>query len=341
VFNLGLNGSGLDEISVNGMRNWLLNNLSFQLKKDFPELPSDELDNAFNKAGISLGFDKRFSRLLITKKDYKRLDPSILYDKDEKQFYITKNNEKIFVNLTDSSYFCDKSWTLSYNFLTKSWVSFHSYKPNYYINRLNYFSSGVNGSKSTLWAHNVTNKSYQVFYGKLQPFIIDYVTERASAPNFTASVSFGLEVFRYHNEFDFYQNQNISFNKGYVYNNSQNSGLLEFFVKNEEDLSAISEYPKALADRTQVQITKSEELWSFNDFSDIVVSLNNNVPIWLNNCSNDNKTLNRFAVNYKKSEWDRGVIRASQNNVRLINDKFSNYKMIYLFSILNQNKSIR
>lgn len=341
VFNLGLNGSGLDEISVNGMRNWLFNNLSFQLKKDFPEISNDELDNAFNSAGISLGYDKRFSRLLITKKDYKKLKPGIFYDKESKRFFIMENNEKIFVNLTNSSYFCDKSWTISYNFLTKSWVSFHSYKPNYYISKLSYFSSGLNTSNSSLWAHNVTNKSYQVFYGKLEPFVIDFLTEKASANSYISSVIFGLEVLRYHNEYDYYYNSNITFNKGYVYNNTQNSGLLEFFVKNEENLASSLSYPKALGDRTQIEITNSESLWSFNDFSDLVVSVNNNVPIWLNNCSNDNKVLNHISVNYKKSEWDRGSIRGYQNNVRLINDKYSNYKMIYLFSILSQNKSIR
>ena len=49
------------------------------------------------------------------------------------------------VDLTDPRYFCNKSWSLSFNFNTKSWISFHSYIPNWYIAENNFFYSGLNG----------------------------------------------------------------------------------------------------------------------------------------------------------------------------------------------------
>ena len=49
------------------------------------------------------------------------------------------------VYLDDPEFFCNKSWTLSFNFNTKSWVSFHSYIPNWYIGENNFFYSGING----------------------------------------------------------------------------------------------------------------------------------------------------------------------------------------------------
>ena len=49
------------------------------------------------------------------------------------------------VDLTDVNYFCNKSWSLSFNFNTKSWISFHSYIPNWYIAENNFFYSGLNG----------------------------------------------------------------------------------------------------------------------------------------------------------------------------------------------------
>ena len=49
------------------------------------------------------------------------------------------------VYLTDEKYFCNKSWTLSYNVNTQSWISFHSYIPNFYIGENNFFYSGLNG----------------------------------------------------------------------------------------------------------------------------------------------------------------------------------------------------
>jgi hypothetical protein len=49
------------------------------------------------------------------------------------------------VELTDPEYFCNKSWSLSFNFNTNSWISFHSYIPNWYIAENNFFYSGLNG----------------------------------------------------------------------------------------------------------------------------------------------------------------------------------------------------
>jgi hypothetical protein len=48
------------------------------------------------------------------------------------------------VDVANPEYFCNKSWTLSFNMNTKSWVSFHSYIPNFYIAENNFFYSGLN-----------------------------------------------------------------------------------------------------------------------------------------------------------------------------------------------------
>jgi hypothetical protein len=48
------------------------------------------------------------------------------------------------VFLTDPEFFCNKSWTLSFNMNTKKWTSFHSYLPNWYIGENNFFYSGLN-----------------------------------------------------------------------------------------------------------------------------------------------------------------------------------------------------
>jgi hypothetical protein len=49
------------------------------------------------------------------------------------------------VYLSDPDYFCNKSWTMSYNLNTQSWISYHSYLPNFYIGENNFFYSGLNG----------------------------------------------------------------------------------------------------------------------------------------------------------------------------------------------------
>ena len=61
-----------------------------------------------------------------------------------KEYYILVDEVPTVIQLLDNNYFCNKSWTLSFNMNTKSWVSFHSYIPNYYIGENNFFYSGLN-----------------------------------------------------------------------------------------------------------------------------------------------------------------------------------------------------
>jgi len=75
----------------------------------------------------------------------------IFYDDVAKEFYVNQptagnTSVKRFVAVTDLEYFCNKSWTASFNFNTKSWVSFHTYLPNFYIGENNFFYSGLNES---------------------------------------------------------------------------------------------------------------------------------------------------------------------------------------------------
>lgn len=334
VFNL--QGGNLDEISKNGMKNWFKENLPFQVLKDFPNINVDDTDNNFKGIGLCLGFDKRFNRFLLTKLDYKVLNSDIVYDAEEKVFLLDDEE----VRLDDKKYFCDKSWTLSYNFYTKAWTSYHSYKPNYYIDNIDYFISGVNNTNpsgiSSQWIHNSTNKSYQVFYGKLWPFTIQTVSKGDINKNNLNSVEYALDVIRYHNEFDPFYTTNITFNKAVVFNAMQNSGLLELMLKNGRDLSEI--FPIANTDSTTIRVTNADGIWRFNQFYDLAVSRTNNVPLWLNDCANVDKKVNPMAVDYQTPDLNKKRIRGEYNRIKLINDKHSKYKFIFKWLV---NKSVK
>ncbi len=103
---------------------------------------------ALGELGHPDGPTVNLDRVIITKLDYIPIDNNVKYDSDKQQFYIeTLYNEfpiRTQVYLTDPDYFCNKSWTVSFNFNTKSWISFHSYLPNFYIGENNFFYSGLN-----------------------------------------------------------------------------------------------------------------------------------------------------------------------------------------------------
>ena len=91
------NGGKLEEISNIGVRQFMKNNL--KLKGDQEKYI---VDQKYDKGiGYAIGYDYKFERILITKKDYE----------DGK----------------------DVSWTLSYDPAEKTWVSFHSYTPHLYM----------------------------------------------------------------------------------------------------------------------------------------------------------------------------------------------------------------
>lgn len=129
-----------------GVNRFMTDHLSFEILRYFPKV---DVDNHFNGIGLHGVYDSKFDRVIITKLDYIPLDKDIKYDDVTKEFYLESEiNGLIFrdqVYLDDPDYFCNKSWTISFNFNTKSWVSFHSYIPNFYIGENNFFYSGLNG----------------------------------------------------------------------------------------------------------------------------------------------------------------------------------------------------
>jgi hypothetical protein len=131
-----------------GVNRFITDHLPFEILRYFP---TADIDNNFTGIGIHGVYDSRYDRVIISKLDY---IPQITkigqihYDEVLKKFYVNKTYGttvlRKYVNLTDLEYFCNKSWTLSFDMNTKSWVSFHSYIPNFYIAENNFFYSGLN-----------------------------------------------------------------------------------------------------------------------------------------------------------------------------------------------------
>jgi len=175
-----VNGNSVKDLSAfgSGLNRFFTDHLAFEIVRYFPNIP---IDNHFNKIGLHGVYDSKFDRVIISKLDYIPLLDTIKYDSSLNQFYIehiypqytttsttttlgtTSSTTTIvgttttsttttlspiitrqIVELTDSTYFCNKSWTLSYNVNTQSWTSFHSYIPNFYIAENNFFYSGLN-----------------------------------------------------------------------------------------------------------------------------------------------------------------------------------------------------
>ncbi len=402
IFNLAPGGGSVDEISKYGTFNWFKENLKFQLKKDFSNIPQEDLDNNLKGIGLHYCFDKRYNRLLVTKLDYKVLNHNVRYDNATHTFYIPDGETNVEVRLTDPRYFCNKSWTRSYSFLKKEWRSFHTYLPNWYVQHVDNFETGITrfaalqptsglgflfqetdneilleeddniidtedtkdiitedsafdvitegldalliesapaiSYKQSTYIHNISNKSYQVFYGKLQPWIIELVGKQSTDNNFMESFSYSLDAIRYHNEFDQFYNNNVTFNKAIIYNERQCTGQLNLIPNNHDDLSQLGLYPTLGENGFEILATNSENLWSFNGFYDVARS---NIPFLRFDCANVNKKLDLRAIDYHLGDFNQARIRAKNSRIRLIQDKTSQFKLVFNFGITQQEKSVR
>lgn len=131
-----------------GMNRFFTDHLAFEILRFYPTVNTD---NHFNNLGLHGVYDSKYDRIMISKLDYipqpTKVDV-IKYDEALQKFYVEHvlgGNILIeYIALTNREYFCNKSWTLSFNMNTKSWISFHSYIPNFYIAENNFFYSGLN-----------------------------------------------------------------------------------------------------------------------------------------------------------------------------------------------------
>jgi hypothetical protein len=158
-----IQGTQVEDLSAfgSGMNRFFTDHLAFEILRYFPDhtelidgkkvlIKGVDTDNNFNGIGLHGVYDSKFDRVILTKLDYIPLSSDIKYDPVTKDFYTeTPIGDGVYsrtvVSLKDSEYFCNKSWTLSFNVNTKSWISFHSYIPNWYIAENNFFYSGING----------------------------------------------------------------------------------------------------------------------------------------------------------------------------------------------------
>lgn len=336
VFMMAAQGGGLQEISF-GLEKWFKENLPFNLIKQF----DINVDNSYNGIGICMGWDDRLKRAFITKKDFKlksNLGVTVLYTLDL-GFHYVYSGSPVSITLGDPAFFEDCSWTLAYSPITNSWISYYSYKPNYYISQNDYFQTGINYSMDStelgLWSHFSFLSSYQVFYGKLYPFTIDYAVPLKYSNSVYEAVEYMLDVRKYYDKYDYSDVYGVGFNKAVVYNNQQNSGLLELVHQKENDMSQSINYPQFNANSISILQSCINNKWSFNYLYNLVKNAKSGLPLWLYDSAKVNKTLNDPLLDYRSNYKDR--LRGNYFKVQLTNDLESRYKFILQYALDDRN----
>jgi hypothetical protein len=316
-----------------GMEKWFKENLPLKLSKQIPGL---SIDNAHNRFGITMGWDDRLKRVFITKKDYVAIQP-VNYLKDF-GFFVGSGEAVQEIELTNTDYFRECSWTIAYNPLLGTWISYYSFKPNYYISFNEYFQTGINVGRLSqigVWSHYSYQSSYQVFYGDLYPFTIEYPTTTKGSNSVLNFIEYWLDVRKYYNKYDSADAYGIGFNKAVVYNPFQNSGLLELDHQKDNDLYQHLDYPRHNVNSVTILQTEINHKWSFNFLYNRIRNERSGLPVWLYDCPQVDKTLDDRLLDYTYQYRD--YLRGDYFLVRLTNDKESRFKFLFRFATDERN----
>ena len=172
-------GKAIDLTAFNsGVNKFMKDELPFHILRFFPTV---DTDNHFNGIGLHGVYDSKFERIIITKLDYAPLSDNIAYDEEGDFFYNKTVRGRTPISLNNQKYFCNKSWTISFDFNIKAWVSFHSYLPNFYIGDNAFFYSGKN---------DCCDDNFEVIAGELQaPSLITTTSTSTSPPLFTTTTT--------------------------------------------------------------------------------------------------------------------------------------------------------
>lgn len=262
--------SQLQEISQDGINNFFEDNIELSLPKQYKRLTGNTyaFTNPTHQYGVGFitTYDPRYKRIIVHKKDYELIESK--YSNVPVNGRIAWNSTtQSFVDgvqpvqVGDSRYFEDKSWTVSYSPRHKAWVSFHSYLPSYMFNDEDtFFTATDNG----IWEHNKINKSCS-FYGTIYPHIVDFISNQAAA---TTQVFKNLFL---HADVQEYfaptRNSRIVNNEIFqqvvLYNTDQISGLRNIIRKD-----STNPYVSVTSAPEDVIIEKSEGVWKLSNLRD-------------------------------------------------------------------------
>lgn len=241
------------------------------------------------------------------------------------------------VYFDNEDYFENVSWTLSYNPVIGSWESYFSFYPDYSPSNNNYFQTGYNYGidGGTLWNHTLNNSSFGVFQGRLEPFIVEFPISNENSLKMLNSISLNVEAKRYQNQWDSAVAKGIGFDKLTIYNNTNNSGILNLIE--QKTISDSRKYPKTNSNGTQdILFTPQSGKWNINYFYNRLNNMDNNIPMFLRDKNNIFKELNQRAVSFKgKRTLER--LKGDSFLVRLTNDTESRFSIVLKNSINDES----
>ena len=335
--------NGVNVISNIGNETWFKNNLGSKFADFFYSIAGFDyplLNNPASPNGLGLlsTYDNYYNRILLTKKDVVLREGYDFYIREGNVepplsapigiYYMIDLNEFIYhspintlIILSDTTYFYNASWTISFSIDDMAWISMHSYTPTLYIHNQNRFFS-FNINESILWLHLI-NGTYLTFGDEFYPFVLEYVSVSNPLTIRTWDTILLNTVCRqYFEDIDqFVVIPTITFQEAIFYNSRQSSGLQTLVVKDLQVPNTRYMQQQVVNTTQELLIANRENYWRINEIRDYVSDYT--VPLFEGNQYSDtiayriDKIVNAAAIDYTKTWYQLEVPRDRYMVIRL------------------------
>jgi len=199
-------------------------------------------------------------------------------------------------------------------------------------------SSYTQVQTACLWVHLNNIQLYNNFYGKIEPYIIEYPFAYQYQDEILQNVKDYTKAYEYLPIFNGVFNDNTRietndkwFNKAILYNGQQSSGLLELVAKPMHNLQAYNSYPKYNQESKTITYTKSDNFYQYNTFW--ALEKNSQIPLFITSCKSlsIDKEINQDNMDYGARSFKKATIRAKELKVRHILDNRSDIHLVSQF----------
>jgi hypothetical protein len=192
----------------------------------------------------------------------------------------------------------------------------------------------------SLWKHLTDVTTYNKYYGKIEPYIIEYPFTYKYHDEILQNVKDFTSAYKYFPISDGVFNDNAKiqtddqyFNKAILYNGQQCSGILNLVPKPMRNLQAYNSYPQYGTDSKTIIFTKSDSFYQYNTFWSIVK--NKSLPLFNTSCESlsIDKVLNQSNMDYGVRSFRKDPLRAKSLLIRHILDNKSDAHLVSQFII--------
>lgn len=357
-FQINTFGDGLN--TINGdIDYWLGENLPFKIDKTLYELIGKEIQfkSIMAGLGVQLVYDPYFERLIIHKADYDLTDlgkelfngyvesddgytTGLQVNINNGKWRYTVGGSWSYILTTNNEIFINKSWTLSYSYESQSWVSWHSYQPEYMFYDSNDYYTFVDN----IGYKHLKEGNYQNYYNTKYDFIIEYLTHNPVTQD-TNTVHYYGQTLSFDKSSDqWIENRDVTFDRMMLYNQYHSTGLqkLNLILQDKNPYGNLNYIGNV---KNVIRTDKNYKIGMVYDISTAqpVVTSDWNVinPQFFNGQGYIDLTVNNSNIDYNRPQRELRQLKDKWVKTRLYFRPKEDLKKIIYFTITNTKPSIR